>query len=78
MECLEIVKIIIKAIVENPDEVVINQTDLRGIVLITIGAEQNDRGRIIGKEGKTIAALEKLMRVIYAKAKKKVLVKVID
>ncbi len=71
------VHFIVKSIVRNPDEVVIERTvDDQG-VFITIKCAQSDNGIVIGKGGANINALRILLKTIAAKHNNKVAVKVL-
>lgn len=58
---------IIKAIVNNPDEVKVTRTvDERG-VLLTLDVNPTDIGYVIGRRGNTIRAVRTLLKVVGAK-----------
>jgi len=63
----ELVEFIAKSIVNAPDEVVVNEeTDEEGIKL-TLQVADEDKGRIIGKQGRIAQAMRTLIRVKAAK-----------
>ena len=63
----ELIEYIAKAIVDKPDEVVITEeTDERGLIFKLQVAEE-DKGRIIGKQGRVAEAMRTLLRVTAAK-----------
>ena len=58
---------VIKSLVKNPDEVLIEKkVDERG-VLLTIKMNKADIGTIVGKQGQTIGAIRRLMGIVGAK-----------
>ncbi len=62
-----LVEFIAKSIVNAPDEVVVNEeTDEEGIKL-TLQVADEDKGRIIGKQGRIAQAMRTLIRVKAAK-----------
>ena len=64
----ELVEYIAKSIVNLPDEVVVTEeTDEYGITLKLQVADE-DKGRIIGKQGRIAGAIRTLLRVKAAKA----------
>ncbi len=64
----ELVEYIAKSIVNLPDEVVVTEeTDEQGIVLKLQVADE-DKGRVIGKQGRIAEAMRTLIRVKAAKA----------
>lgn len=74
----EFVEYIVKAIVEKPEEVMVERKiDERGVLLeLTVNPE--DMGKIIGKEGRTAKALRTLLRVLGAKNNARVNLKIVE
>lgn len=64
----ELIEFIAKAIVNNPDEVVVTEEQSEGGVLLKLQVNQEDMGRVIGKQGRVVQAMRTLLRVIAAKA----------
>jgi len=63
----ELVEYIAKSIVNLPDEVVVTEeTDERGIIFKLQVADE-DKGRVIGKQGRVAEAVRTLLRVKAAK-----------
>jgi len=64
----ELVEYIAKSIVNLPDEVVVTEeTDDEGVTLKLQVADE-DKGRVIGKQGRIAEAMRTLIRVKAAKA----------
>ena len=64
----ELVEFIAKSIVNAPDDVVVTEeTDEEGIVLKLQVADE-DKGRVIGKQGRIAQAIRSLIRVKAAKS----------
>ena len=64
----ELVEYIAKSIVNLPDDVVVTEeTDEQGIMLKLQVADE-DKGRVIGKQGRIAEAMRTLVRVKAAKA----------
>ena len=63
---------LIKAIVDNPDAVNVEEHDDNGFVTLTITVAPEDMGKVIGKEGKVIRALRNVMKIPAMKQGKKV------
>ena len=73
----ELVEYIAKSIVNGPDEVKVEEeTDEDGITLKLQVADE-DKGRIIGKQGQVAQAMRTLLRVKAAKAGTKVRLEII-
>ena len=63
----ELVEFIAKSIVNSPDDVVITEeNDEQGIILKLQVADE-DKGRIIGRQGRVAGAMRTLIRVKAAK-----------
>ncbi|MFC1955336.1 KH domain-containing protein [Chloroflexota bacterium] len=68
----DLVEYIAKSIVNEPDEVKIEEeTDENGITL-KLQVADDDKGRIIGKQGQIAQAMRTLLRVKAAKAQTRV------
>ena len=64
----ELIEYIAKSIVNSPDEVeVTEETDEYGITL-KLQVDDEDKGRVIGKQGRIAGAMRTLLRVKAAKA----------
>ncbi len=64
----ELVEYIAKSIVNAPDQVVVTEEqDERGIIL-KLQVADDDKGRVIGKQGRIAEAIRTLVRVKAAKA----------
>lgn len=63
----EFVEFVVKALVNNPEEVkTVRTVDEMG-VLLTLKVNPTDMGNVIGREGSTARAIRTLLRVIGAK-----------
>ena len=64
----DLVEYVAKSIVNAPDDVVVaEETDEQGVVLKLQVAEE-DKGRVIGKQGRVAEAIRTFIRVKAAKA----------
>jgi predicted RNA-binding protein YlqC (UPF0109 family) len=52
---------LVKSMVKNPGQVDIVMTEKEGAVIIEMKVAPEDRGLVIGKQGKTIKALRKIL-----------------
>jgi len=72
----EFLEYVVKAIVNNPDEVKTSRTvDERG-VLITLDLNPTDMGYVIGRRGQTARAVRTLLKVVGAKNNARVNLKI--
>lgn len=75
---LQFVEFIIKHIVENPQDVVIERTVDEMGVLLTLKVSKDDMGKIIGKGGQTAKAIRVLLRIIGSKNNARVNLKIVE
>ena len=67
---------VIKALVDNPNEVKINRTVDEMGVLMTLEVNAADMGKIIGRSGNTAKAIRTLLRVVGMKNNSRVNLKI--
>jgi len=73
------IEIIVKALVDDSETVDVREVEQRnGATLIEVRVAQNDVGKIIGKQGKTIRALRSLVRIAGAKQDKRYLLEIVE
>ncbi len=72
------VEFVVKALVDNPDDVKTERTVDEMGVLITLHINPNDMGQVIGRMGQTAKALRTLLRVVGAKHKARVNLKIYE
>ena len=69
---------VVRALVDNPQEVSINSEAGDRADVIKISCRKEDISRIIGKKGRTIMAIRSLVSGAAGRMKKKVSVEVVD
>lgn len=72
----EFLEYTVKALVDNPADVVIDRTVDEMGVLLTLSVNQNDMGKIIGRQGNTAKAIRTLLRVVGMKNNARVNLKI--
>jgi len=74
----EILEMVVKSIVGNPNDVVVDRTiDERG-VLLTLKTNPADMGYVIGRKGQTAQSIRTLLKIIGAKNNSRVNLKIFD
>lgn len=72
----EFLEYVVKALVDNPDDVKVNrQVDEMG-VLLTLDVNPADMGKVIGRSGNTAKAIRILLRVVGMKNNARVNLKI--
>lgn len=75
----KILETIIKSLVDNPDEVVINETtNAKSIICYEVKVAKDDMGKVIGKQGRMAKAIRSVIKAISAHNHKKVTVEFLD
>ena len=72
----EFLEMLVKALVDNPQDVVIDRTVDEMGVLLTLSVNQADMGKIIGRAGNTAKAIRTLLRVVGMKHNARVNLKI--
>ncbi len=64
----ELVEFIAKSIVNAPDDVVVTEEESEEGITLKLQVADDDKGRVIGKQGRIAEAMRSLIRVKAAKA----------
>ena len=72
----ELVEFIVKSLVDNPEKLVITTEEEGEVLTIFIKADENDIGKIIGKQGKIAKAIRTIVRSSAMKLGKKVIIEI--
>jgi predicted RNA-binding protein YlqC (UPF0109 family) len=73
----ELVEILAKALVDQPEKVVVNMIEKDKSTLIELRSPREDMGKVIGKQGRIAKAIRAVVKVAAARQKKKVIVEII-
>ena len=72
----ELVEVIAKALVENPDEVVVTESVKDDETVIELSVAPADMGKVIGKQGRIAKAIRSVVKAASSKEDKKVIVEI--
>ena len=73
----ELVEIIAKTLVDEPNEVEVKETSKEDFILLELKVEKEDMGKVIGKRGKIAKAIRSVVKAAAIKAEKKVVLEII-
>jgi predicted RNA-binding protein YlqC (UPF0109 family) len=59
----DVVEVIARALVDEPDAVEVTETDHRGVAVVELFVAPDDLGRVIGRMGRTASALRTLVGI---------------
>ena len=77
-EVCDLVEILARALADEPQKVRVSEVQHRGATLIEVHAAPRDIGKMIGRQGRTIAAMRTLVGVAADREKKRVTLEVRD
>ena len=74
----ELVEVIAKYLVEDPDEVVVTETESGADLVIELKVAPSDMGKIIGRQGRIAKAIRSVVKAASSKSDKKVIVEILQ
>ena len=72
----ELVEVIAKALVDNPEEVVVTESEKEDEIVIELKVAASDVGKVIGKQGRIAKAIRAVVKAASSKTEKKVVVEI--
>lgn len=74
----DLILYIIKALVDNPDQVEVNEVIGEKSTILELKVAVSDRGKIIGKEGRIIKAIRIILNSASAKLNKRTTLEIVE
>ncbi len=74
----DLVEVIAKSLVENPDEVVVTQKENGKTTVIELKVAPSDMGKVIGKQGRVAKAIRSVVKAAASKDDKKIVVDILQ
>ena len=74
----ELVEVIAKALVDDPESVVVNEREEEKTTVLEVKVAEADMGKVIGKQGRIAKAIRSVVKAAAAKEDKKVIVDIMD
>jgi len=74
----DILEVIIKNLVDKPEEVEITEKDEEKAVCYEVRVAKDDMGKVIGKQGKMAKAIRSIVKALATKEHKRVNVEFVD
>ena len=62
-----VIEVVVRALVDHPDAVKVTESERRGMSVLELRTAPGDMGKIIGRQGRTAAALRTLLAVTAEK-----------
>ena len=73
----DLIELIAKALVDNPDQVRVNEVELERTLVIELAVAQEDLGKVIGKQGRTARAIRTILSAASTKIRKRSVLEII-
>lgn len=73
----ELVKVIAQALVDNPEEVIVNEIEGNQSIIVELKVAPEDMGKVIGKQGRIAKAIRTVVKAAATKDNKRVIVEII-
>ncbi len=73
----ELVEVIARALVDDPDQVSVTVTEKDRVILLELHVADDDMGKVIGKQGRIAQAIRSVVKAASAKEDKKVVVEIV-
>ena len=74
----ELIEMIAKALVDSPDEVVVNEVSGEQTTVLELKVAQSDLGKVIGKQGRTARAIRTLLGAGGMKLRKRFVLEILE
>ena len=74
----DLVKIIAKSLVDNPNEVHVNEVQGEQDLILELRVAPEDMGKVIGKQGRVAKAIRTVVKAAALNENQKVVVEIID
>ena len=74
----ELVEVIAKALVDDPESVVVNEREEKKTTVLEVRVAESDMGKVIVKQGRIAKAIRSVVKAAAAKEDKKVIVDIMD
>ena len=72
----ELVEVIAKALVDNPDEVAVTESVKDDEIVLELTVAPSDMGKVIGKQGRIAKAIRSVVKAAASKDDQKVIVEI--
>ena len=74
----EVLEIIARALVDNPEQVEVNEIDGEQSVILELKVAESDMGKVIGKQGRIAKAIRTVVKAAASRENKRVVVEILQ
>jgi predicted RNA-binding protein YlqC (UPF0109 family) len=74
----ELVEVIAKALVDNPDQVVVKAVEGEQVTVLELKVHPTDLGKVIGRQGRTAKSIRTILGAAGMKMKKRMTLEILE
>ena len=74
----ELVELIAKALVDNPDDVEVNEVVGEQTTVVELSVAKDDLGKVIGKQGRTAKSMRTILNAASTKLQKRSVLEIME
>jgi len=74
----DLISYIVRAIVDNPEQVRITEVETEHTVLIELRVAESDMGLVIGKQGRNAQAIRTILSAASGKTRKRYMLEIVE
>ncbi|NWG12911.1 MAG: KH domain-containing protein [Acidobacteria bacterium] len=74
----ELVEMIAKALVDNPEQVVVTEVEVEQTTVLELRVAPSDLGKVIGKQGRTARCIRTLLGAAGMKLRKRFVLEILE
>jgi uncharacterized protein len=74
----DLIEFMAKALVDNPDQVKVGEMQGEQTTVINLEVAQEDRGKVIGKQGRTARSMRTILNAASTKLQKRSVLEILD
>lgn len=74
----KLLEVIAKELVDNPDDVNVSEIEGEQSIILELKVDQNDMGKVIGKQGRIAKAIRTVVKVAAIKQNKRVSIEILQ
>lgn len=78
MQMKDLIEFMAKALVDNPDQVVVREIEGEQSSVIELRVSREDLGKVIGKQGRTARAMRTILSAASTKLRKRAVLDIIE
>lgn len=74
----ELLELIAKSLVDHPDDVIVEEVDEHGTLVLELTVAREDLGKVIGKQGKTARSIRTILAAAGTKTDRRIELEILE